>query len=79
MNSTITIPKGLAEIAGNRDLITTEEFAKIFNCAEQTVRKNHFLDKKVFGIKPVKVGQRLLWPVIHIAKIINDANKIDEE
>jgi len=79
MDSTISIPKGLAEIAGNRDLITTPEFAKIFNTAEQTVRKNHFLDKKVFGIKPVKIGNKLLWPVIHIAKLINDANKIDEE
>lgn len=62
-----TIPPGLSAIAGNRDLITTPEIAKVFNVASQTVRKNYSLTGQAYGIKPTKIGNRLLWSVAQIA------------
>ncbi|QWD32480.1 helix-turn-helix domain-containing protein [Polynucleobacter paneuropaeus] len=62
------IPNGLSAIAGNRDLITTDEFAEALNVASQTVRKNYCLTGEAYGIKPIKIGNRLLWGVEQIAK-----------
>lgn len=64
----LVIPEGLSAIAGNRDLITTSEFAKAFNITSQTVRKNYCIAGEVYGIKPIKVGNRLLWGVRQIAE-----------
>jgi hypothetical protein len=61
------IPHGLAVIAGGRDLITTPEFAQVFNVQPQTVRKNYCLTGEAYGIKPTKIGNRLLWSVTKIA------------
>ncbi len=61
------IPQGLSVIAGNRDLITTPEFAQVFNVQPQTVRKNYCLTGEVYGIRPIKMGNRLLWSVAQIA------------
>lgn len=67
INNESNIPRGLLKMAGDRDLITTPEFAKVFNVASQTIRKNHSADGSVFGIKPIKLGHKLLWPVDQIA------------
>jgi hypothetical protein len=61
------LPKGLALLAGNRDLVTTTELAKAFNISSQTVRKNYCLTGNCYGIKPTKLGNKLLWPVEKIA------------
>ncbi len=61
------IPQGLLAVAGHRDLITTPEFALVFNVQPQTVRKNYCLTGEVYGIRPTKIGNRLLWPVAKIA------------
>lgn len=67
-NQTNDIPHGLSAIAGNRDHITTDEFAQAINVASQTVRKNYCLTGEAYGIKPVKIGNRLLWGVERIAE-----------
>ena len=67
------LPPGLSAIAGNRDLITTPEFAQIFNVASQTVRKNFSLTGEVYGIRPTKIGNRLLWSVAQIAEKLRGA------
>jgi hypothetical protein len=67
------IPRGLSAIAGNRDLITTPEFAQVFNVASQTVRKNYSLTGEAYGIKPTKIGNRLLWSVTQIADKLKEA------
>ena len=70
-NSVIrNIPVGLASIAGHRDLITTIELAQTLNVAAQTVRKNYCLTGYAYGIRPVKIGNRLLWPVEKVAAVI---------
>jgi hypothetical protein len=61
------LPPGLSAIAGNRDLITTPEIAQVFNVASQTVRKNYSLTGEAYGIRPTKIGNRLLWSVAKIA------------
>jgi hypothetical protein len=67
------LPPGLSAIAGNRDLITTPEIAKIFNVASQTVRKNYSLTGEAYGIRPTKIGNRLLWSVAKIADKLRGA------
>lgn len=66
-NQAVPLPPGLSAIAGNRDLITTPEIAQVFNVASQTVRKNYSLTGEVYGIRPTKIGNRLLWSVAQIA------------
>jgi hypothetical protein len=72
-NLTNQIPRGLLAIAGQRDLITTPEFAQIFNVQPQTVRKNYCLTGEAYGIRPVKIGNRLLWSVVKVAEKLQGA------
>jgi len=69
------IPEALAAIAAGRDHISTSEFAKATDHAEQTVRKNYCLTGECFGIRPIKVGNRLLWPVVPTAVLLNGGTK----
>lgn len=72
-NEVINLPPGLSAIAGNRDLITTPEMAQVFNVASQTLRKNHSLTGEAYGIRPIKIGNRLLWSVAQIADKLRGA------
>lgn len=67
----VTIPAALAEVSQGRDRITTAEYAKATCRASQTIRKNFCLTGACFGIRPIKVGNRLLWPVADIARLLN--------
>lgn len=71
----INIPPVLAKIASGRDHVQTAEFARATNRACQTVRKNYCLTGACFGIRPVKFGNRLLWPVAEIAELLNRGAK----
>lgn len=64
------IPPALAAIATGRDHIQTAEFARATNRASQTLRKNYCLTGHCFGIRPVKFGNKLLWPVQSIAALL---------
>ena len=67
---------GLAATAAGRDYIPTPDFAKVMTRASQTIRKNYCLGGECFGIRPVKVGNRLMWPVAQIALLLSgDAAK----
>jgi hypothetical protein len=68
MNQSLT--PALAAIAAGRDHILTEEFAKAFNRASQTIRKNYCEKGECFGIRPLKIGNRLLWPVTQVAALL---------
>ncbi|SIQ03033.1 hypothetical protein SAMN05880566_101518 [Janthinobacterium sp. TND4EL3] len=65
------IPPALAAVAQSRDHIKTAEFAHAMCRAKQTILKNHCLTGECFGIRPVKQGKFLLWPVAAIAKVLN--------
>lgn len=70
MPNEIQTPSALAKIAAGRDHINTGEFAHATDRASQTIRKNYCLTGECFGIRPVKFGNRLLWPVAKIAALL---------
>lgn len=61
----------LDSIANGRDHIKTSEFARAVNRTCQTIRKNYCLTGACFGIRPVKFGNRLLWPVAEVAELLS--------
>jgi len=66
------LPPKLSSIAGDRDWITTGEFASTFSISSQTVRKNFSINGDCYGIKPTKIGGKLLWSVSKIAEKLGD-------
>lgn len=67
---TTNLPQTLAEITAGRDHILTAEYARATNHSSQTVRKNYCLTGECFGIRPVKIGNRLQWPVDQFAALL---------
>lgn len=61
----------LVSTASGRDHISTAEFARATGRASQTIRKNLCISGDCFGIRPVKINGRLLWPVAEIAALLN--------
>ncbi len=70
MKSTHEIPQGLATIANGRDNILTHEVGLVTNTATQTIRRHLCHSGSFHGIKPIKIGGRLQFPVREIAKLI---------
>lgn len=68
------LPPALAEVASGRDYLTTREFARAVNKAEQTVRKLNCLTCEAYGVRAVKIGNRLLWPVAQIARLLSSTS-----
>lgn len=68
---TTTLPHALAEIAAGRDHVQTAEFARAIAKVSQTIRKNYCLTGEAYGVRPIKVGNHLLWPVVEIAALLN--------
>ena len=64
------IPEALAEISSGRDHIKTDKFAQTLSKAPQTIRKNYCLTGECYGIRPLKVGNSLLWPVKEVAALL---------
>ncbi len=71
MINQIPIPSALAKISAGRDFINTGEYAHAVDRANQTIRKNYCLTGECYGIRPVKFGNRLLWSVAEISKLLN--------
>lgn len=61
----------LDKLAGNRDFITTDEFAEILSFSSQTIRKNYSLYNNFNGLIPLKLGNKLLWKITDIKKLLN--------
>jgi len=70
LHARTAIPPALAEVAQGRDYIKTEEFAHAMSRAVATVHKNHCLTGECFGIRPIKRGKLLLWPVAAVAQVL---------
>lgn len=68
------LPQLLA-IANGRDHLTSAEYAIVTRKESQTIRKNYCLKGECFGIRPVKVGNDLLWPVAEIAALLSGGAK----
>lgn len=65
------LPPALAQIAAGRDHISTAEYGHATGRAGQTIRKNYCLTGHCFGIRPIKFGNKLLWPVAQIAALLD--------
>ena len=65
----------LVAVAKGRDHIETDEYGKITNHSPQTIRKNYCLTGACFGVRPIKVGGKLLWPVVAIAALLSGRAK----
>lgn len=70
MSQPAPLPPQLARITANRDFVSTAEFARALNRSASTVRKNTSLTGNCFGVKPRRVGGRLLWAVSDIARLL---------
>ena len=55
---------------GRKDFLSTEEFAKSITRSTNTLRKNYCLTGHCYGVRPIKVGGRLLWPVSEIITLL---------
>jgi len=60
----------LVRIAAGRDHINTREYGRAINRDPQTLRKNLCVEGAAYGVRPVKVRGRLLWPVSDIAALL---------
>jgi hypothetical protein len=63
--------KALAEISAGRDHLQTSEFARAISRSNQTIRKGYCLTGHYLGIRPIKLGNRLMWSVSEIAALLN--------
>lgn len=71
MNQANAISTRLLEVAGNRDFLSTNETATALNKARQTLLKEFCLKGHAYGIRPKKIGGRLLWAVTDIQSLLN--------
>jgi hypothetical protein len=70
MKSSQEIPHGLARLANGRDNILTHELGLATNTATQTIRKHLCQTGSFHGIKPIKIGGRLQFPVDEVARLV---------
>ena len=68
---TVSLPPALAAVAQGRDHITTAEFARAMCRAPQTVLKNHCLTGECYGVRPIKRGKMLMWPLADVAHALS--------
>ena len=64
------IPEGLAKIANGRDNLPTNEAAYSISASPKTIRKHLCLYGHFHGVKPVRIGGRLYFRVIDLARLI---------
>jgi hypothetical protein len=77
LNTDLTFQQFLSRLLGytnGRPHATTTEYAHLIGKAQQTIRKNYCLTGDAFGIVPIKIGNRLLWPVEGIAQLLSGGN-----
>jgi hypothetical protein len=86
MKSAVTTSHNVWELPHNHELYdvvnrctngrphaTTEQYGFLTNTATQTVRKNYSQTGECFGIKPIKIGNRLFWPTPEIIRLLGGA------
>lgn len=61
----------LRQMTGGRPLANTTELAQISDTRPQTIRRNHSERGEFLGLRPVKIGNRLFWPLTDIARVLS--------
>jgi len=70
MTYAVSLPPALAKIALETDFLRTDELASVLRRASQTIRKSYSLTGNYLGIRPIKLGNRLLWRIKDIAELL---------
>ena len=70
--TTLDSTTALSKVAVNRDLISTYEYGTLIDKASQTIRKNYCQTGEAFGLRPIKIGNRLMWRVNDVARLIDE-------
>ena len=70
MNHTAFMLSKLAALAATTDYLITDELADILCRASPTIHKSHSSTGHYLGIRPVKRGNRLLWPIKEVVKML---------
>lgn len=73
MNQSVPMYPALAELARVTDFLQTEELARYLGCKTQTIFKAHSATGSYLGIRPVKPGNRLLWPITELVRVLTGA------
>ena len=55
--------------------VTTQELGRLTGHADQTIRKLHSQTGGFLGLRPIKIGNRLLWSVADIAVLLSHTSK----
>jgi hypothetical protein len=66
----LDLKEAILKITHGRPHATTAEYGHITSKASQTIRKNYCLTGQAFGITPIKIGNKLLWPVDQISRLL---------
>jgi hypothetical protein len=66
----LELREAILKITHGRPHATTSEFGHITSKADQTIRKNYCLKGQAFGVTPIKIGNKLLWPVEQISRLL---------
>jgi hypothetical protein len=61
----------LRQMTGGRPLANTNELAQISDTRPQTIRRNHSERGEFHGLRPIKIGNRLFWPLTDIARVMS--------
>jgi hypothetical protein len=61
----------LRELTGGRPLANTAELGQMYDTAPQTIRRNHSEKGEFHGLRPIKIGNRLFWPLTEIARVMS--------
>jgi hypothetical protein len=65
-----SLPPAIAEAARGRSHVTTAEAAHLLSRSPKTLRKEHSAKGEAYGIRPLKIGNTLAWPVDQIAALL---------
>ncbi len=69
----IATPPALAELSGGSDLLTVEGLATWSRCQSQTIRKNLSQRGHFHGLRPIRIGRRVMFRVADVAKLVEGA------
>ena len=61
----------LRQMTGGRPLANTTELALISDTRPQTIRRNHSERGEFLGLRPIKIGNRLFWPLTDVARVLS--------
>lgn len=75
MTYDVSMPPTLAQIATKTDFLRTDELASVLRRASQTIRKAYSLTGHYLGIRPIKLGNRLLWRINDVAELLEGGAK----